>query len=415
MLPALFHPSRVWGSPSGAIRIIAAALSLTLTCAAAAPDVVSRADSLREIDQKMQRVKSFLQREKLAGVLLSKVNNFSWITAGLADNHIVITSEAGTSSLLIMDDGRKYVVTSNSEMPRQMAEDLQGLGYEPREYKWYEDKTAHDRKLAIIRKVARGLAIGSDVTYADLRVIDSEFASLRYELTDNEIAKYRWLGQESTAAVIAVCRRLQPGMTEHDMEAMASDELMRRGIRPTVLLMGVDDRALRFRHPVPTDRKLTKYAMVNVCARRWGLVISTCRYVHFGPVPEDLKRRVHASAEMTARYLNASTPGAKADDILSRAKTWYSELGFPGELELHHQGGAIGYAEREWVAFPGSAETIHERQALAWNPIIQGALSFDTFIVYHDRAENLSEVTGWPSITVQIRGREARLPDILER
>jgi antitoxin VapB len=379
------------------------------------PVPVTPADMQREIGQKMGRVQRFLKQQSLGGVLLTKVNNFSWVTAGIADNHIVITSEVGAASLLIMNDGQKYVIASNSEMPRLMAEDLKGLGYEPREFKWYADKVTPDRKLEFIRHIAAGRMIGTDVPYDDLRLIDAEFQPLRYELTDSEVKKYRWLGRESTEAVVAVCRRLKPGMSERELEAMASDELMRRGIRPTVLLMGTDERVYKYRHTVPTDKKLERYAMVNVCARKWGLVISTCRFVHFGPVPDDLRKRVNASAEMTARYLAASSPGATAGDILNKAAKWYTELGFAGELELHHQGGAIGYAEREWIAVPGSTEVVHDRQALAWNPIIQGGLSFDTFVVYKDHVENVNETADWPTITVKVHGQPVRLPDILVR
>ena len=224
---------------------------LALAKAAPAGDPVTRQELLQEIELKMERVHEFLKREKLAGVLLTKVNNFSWITAGIADNHIVITSEIGTASLLIMDDGGKYVIASSSEMPRLMAEDLKGLGYRPLEFKWYESMAAPDAKLAYIRKASAGRPVGTDVLYADLRVIDAEFQPLRTQLTDSEIKKYRWLGRHSTEAVIAVCRRLEPGVTEREMEAMASEELMARGIRPTVLLMGADERVYSYRHATP--------------------------------------------------------------------------------------------------------------------------------------------------------------------
>ena len=196
------------------------------------------------------------------------------------------------------------MLASNSEMDRLLAEDLKGLGYEPKVFKWYED-----RRLEIIRQLAAGRPVGTDTPIAGLQAMDAEFAPLRYPLTDSEIKKYRWLGRNATEAVIAVCRRLRPGVSEREMEAMASDELMKRGIRPTVLLMGVDDRVLRFRHTTPSDARLKKYAFVNVCARRWGLVISTGRFVHFGPLPDELRKRVRASANITAQVPGALQAG----------------------------------------------------------------------------------------------------------
>ena len=84
-------------------------------------------------------------------------------------------------------------------------------------------------------------------------------------------------------------------------------------------------------------------------------------------------------------------------------------------MDLHHQGGAIGYAEREWIAFPGSKEVVHNRQAFAWNPIVQGALSFDTFILKDGRLENIGYLPDWPQIHVDVNGQDSTLPDILVR
>ena len=391
------------------------ALFQQLTNRSAAAEPVTRAEFEAEIRTKLARVQNFLREQKLAGVLLSQVSNFSWITAGLGDNHVVITTETGASSLLITADGRKFVLASNSEMPRLLAEDLKGLGYEPREFKWYEDKLTPDRKLELIHEIVGQGAVGTDTPYAGFKQIGAEFAPLRYELTEPEMKKYRWLGRNTAEAVVSVCRRIQPGMTEYEMEAMASDELLRRGIRPTVLLMGVDERVLSFRHTVPSGARLRHYAFVNVCARKWGLVSSAGRFVYFGPLPEYLRQRVRASAQVTAGFLASTKPGAQAGEILEQSKAWYAANGFPGEMELHHQGGAIGYAEREWVAYPGSKEIVHDRQAFAWNPIVQGALSFDTFLLNGGRLENIGFVEDWPTIHVDVNGQDVQLPDILVR
>jgi len=137
--------------------------------------------------------------------------------------------------------------------------------------------------------------------------------------------------------------------------------------------------------------------------------------VYFGPLPDELRERVRASARVTAELVANSKPGARAGELFEIAKKWYAENGYPGEEQEHHMGGAIGYAEREWLAFPGSQEVVHERQAFAWNPFVKGALSFDTFIVYKDHAENITGIENWPVIEVTAGGALYRLPDILVR
>jgi Xaa-Pro dipeptidase len=376
----------------------------------------SRADLEKEHQEKLARVEKMLVEQKLGGVLVTQVRNFSWLTAGIADNHIVITSELGAASLLILRGGKRYVVASNSEIPRLLAEDLAGLGYEAAEFRWYEDKLTPDRKMELIRKLAGKADVGTDAPYGKLRVVDGAIAALRTPLTDSELLKYRWLGRKTTEAVVAVARKIKPGMTEREIEAMTSDELMRRAIRPTVILIGTDERILSYRHAPPSDTAVfDRYGMVNVCARRWGLVVAVTRLVHIGKPPPELLERYQVAAKVNAALQAASRPGVRGGDLLEVAKKAYAEGGHQAEWEKHHQGGAIGYGERDWVAFPGSTDTVRDRQAFAWNPTVMGAKVEDTVLLAGDAIENLTATPDWPVIETAIDGKIYRSPTLLVR
>ena len=373
---------------------------------------ITQAERVQEIEEKVKRVVAFLKQKGFGGLLLSTTANFAWITAG-GDNHVIITSEEGVCSILILPSGERYLVSSNSEAGRVMEEELQGLGFRLKGFKWYEDKLVPDKKWKIIKSLTGEGRVASDIPYSDAVVLNEELGQLRYQLTDSEIKKYRWLGQECALGVDKVCRSIQPGMSEKEIEALISDELLRRGVRPTVILVGVDDRIYSYRHAIPTNKRLQKYAMISICARRWGLVIATTRLVHFGPLPLELRRRMRATARVAACYLANSRPGRLAGDILKAAQEAYAEGGYPGEWERHHQGGAIGYQERDWLAYPGSPEAVHSRQAFAWNPTITGAKVGDTIIVYDDHIEVLTRLPHWPTIRVEYEGKVFLIPDIL--
>jgi Xaa-Pro dipeptidase len=366
-----------------------------------------------EVAEKVRRVRAFLGREKLSGVLLGHVRNFAWLTGG-GDSHIVLGSPAGAASLLVLADGRKFLISPNNESLRLMNEEVAGLGFELREYKWYEDKLAVDRRMQIVRELAGG-AVASDLPYGDLRVVEKEITALRVPLMESETRRLRWLGRETTAAVAEVARTISPGMSERQMEAMAADALLRRGLRPTVLLMGADERIRQYRHATPNDAKLQRYAMINVCAERWGLTIAVTRFVHFGPLPKELAERAAAVARVDAAYLAHTVAGATADEILQAGARAYKKEGYPGEWEKHHQGGAIGYMERDWVTFPGLTETVHVNQAFAWNPTITSAKSEDTVLVTAQGLEVLTVSKDWPAIEVQVDGKKWKRPAILVR
>ncbi len=377
--------------------------------------IVSKAELNDEIKEKRQQVQQFLSNEKLEGILLSKNNNFSWITAGIGDNHILITSAIGDASVLIMKGGKKYLLANNTEVAHLMEEDLKGLGYEAKGYDWFDGPNTSDKKMAIIKKLSGGKTIGSDIEYGDLKVIEGDFAPLRYQLTPAEIKKYKWVGQQATEAVTATAKLVKPGMTEREMETILSNELMNRGLRPTVLLIGSDERLLDYYHYPPTDKKLQKYVFLNLCARKWGLVASVGRYVYFGDMPADLKKSMKASATISANMQAATKQGAKASEIFEQTKQWYARQGYADYWKYIHVGGGISYNERDWLASSDSKEVVHNNQAFAWNPFTQRALSFDTFILTKDGIVNITKADGWPVIPITVNGKVYDMPDILTR
>jgi antitoxin VapB len=213
--------------------------------------------------------------------------------------------------------------------------------------------------------------------------------------------------------VEAVCRRLEPGQDEFAIEAMAAAELRSRGILPTVLLVAVDERIGKYRHALPAGAALQKYAMVNVVAEKWGMPVAVTRFVHFGPLPEDLRRRLEQTARVNARFQAATVPGKACAEIFEECKAWYAEAGYPGEWQKHHQGGAIGYDDREYVIYPGIREAVQERQPFAWNPTITGAKVEDTIVAFADRVEVVTRTKDWPVIRVELNGKTYAQPAIL--
>lgn len=143
--------------------------------------------------------------------------------------------------------------------------------------------------------------------------------------------------------------------------------------------------------------------------------IAVTRFVHFGPLPEELKTKLEKTTRVNAEYEAATVPGTFCAEIFERCKKWYADAGYPDEWQKHHQGGAIGYDDREYVIYPGVAEIVQEGQAFAWNPTITGAKVENTIIAFKTGTEVITASDNWPMITVEVNGKKYEEPGILIR
>ena len=375
--------------------------------------IISLDEAKSEINQKMERLKKFFVEQNIEGMLFTQVRNVNWITAGLVNTQIVLNKDVGAASLLVMKDDKKYVICNGSEAGRLMDEDLKELGYELKSYNWYESNPDKDIRGDIIKEIAGTSRIGSDINFPGTVLVADAFKPVRYPLTDTEIKRYKWLGEQTTEAVAEVCKRIKPGMNEFEIEAMTASELRSRGILPTVLLIGVDERIFKYRHALPGGAELKNYAMVNVVAEKWGMPIAVTRFVHLGNLPEELQTKLESTAIVNAYYEAATVPGTVINEIWAECKKWYAGVGYPDEWMKHHQGGAIGYDDREYVMYPGNVNVIQEKQAFAWNPTITGAKIEETIIAYLDSIEVITKSKGWPMINVELNGKIYPQPGIL--
>ncbi|MGO8720925.1 MAG: M24 family metallopeptidase [Acidobacteriaceae bacterium] len=355
-----------------------------------------------ELEEKQQRIQQFLVENSLDALLVSRHENIAWATAGLVEMRVAIPSETAVGSLLFTRTGPRYYLTTNNEAARLADEEFADLNYKAVIRPWYANDVPAAIEKLVGKKSLADHHVASDDASNGLPGISMQ--PLRLALAEGEIARYRWLGRHTADAVTEALLALRPGMTEAAMQAMVAERLLAESILPTVLLMGTDDRIRNYRHAVSRTGILHRFGMLNLCGRRWGLAVSITRFVHFGAMPAELAEKFVAVANVNARLLDATRQGATSDALFSVAQTAYAEQGFPSEEQKHHQGGATGYAEREWLARPGGPECVLKNQAFAWNPSLQGAKVEDTVVLHDNGVEVLTSTPRLPVVETSHNG-----------
>jgi Xaa-Pro dipeptidase len=374
---------------------------------------VSNAKS-QEIVEKTQRLQRMLESKGLGGVLIGGQPNFSWLSAG-GSNGIDLSREPGAGFLLARSDGKKFVLANRIEMPRLLAEEMSEVDFEPVEFSWEEEKEDPEFLLKLARSLlTSAMPLGSDLQMsADCECIEGAIAECRYQLTDNELERYRLLGRDAGVAIANLAKSLEPGETELEIARRAADTLAACNARAVVNLVAADERLKKFRHPVPAGLAWEKTVMIVVCARRHGLTASLTRIVNAGPVSEELRERTRSVATVNANLMSSTRAGITGAEIYNTAARVYAETGFPGQEHIHHQGGACGYRTRDWVAHPTATQKVLDRQAFAWNPSITGTKAEETLIYMGDRIETITSSPGWPTLTVRVDGTDYDSPDVL--
>jgi Xaa-Pro aminopeptidase len=360
-----------------------------------------------EIREKERRVREFLQLKGFVGILFKRQANFSWMTGG-GLNLVGITTELGATSLLITKD-EKYLISNNIEGPRMIQEEgVEAQGFIPKTFPWYEDQ-----ETALVKDLVKGGSLGSDVSFPDATTVTEDIARLRYSLTPEEMERYRWLGEKASLALEKTLQETGQGEKESEVVGRLCRELWKDRIDPVTLMAAADERVFQFRHPIPSEKSIEKYLMVSVNARKWGLIVSLTRFVHFGKLPEEIKAKYLANVFIDCVFMASTRPGTAAKQVLHRGIEAYREKGFPEEWKLHHQGGSIGYTGRDYRTNFNTQDIIQENQAFTWNPSLRGTKSEDTILASAKGLEMITRPISYPSLSMTVDGIAFVRPDIL--
>ena len=312
-----------------------------------------------------ERLGTLIERHGLDAVVLRRPANFAWLAGG-AESRVDRALESGVAELRVTAD-EVTVLTTNIEAERFRTEQTPWAEVVP--YAWHEGPPAR-----------RGV-IGSDLPSGNDVDVSDAVAALRRVLDPDAVERLRTVGADARAAIEEAAAAIAAGVSEHEAAGLLSGACERRGLFPSVLLVGADDRIAAHRHPMPARGVIERRALLAISAERGGLYANLTRLVELEELPPETARRVAATNEILAGMRDATRPGRPLSDVFADCRRLYAEAGFPDQWQLHHQGGSTGYGSREVIATPDTHDVVETGQAFAWNPSITGAKAEETFVL----------------------------------
>ncbi len=332
---------------------------------------MSDTERVAAVEARIGTVRRLLHERGAGGVLLAARHNFSWLTRG-GVNHVLLAAKDGAVPVVVTASD-VFALAPTNEADRIAEEELDGLPIEVRQTPWHDDAAA--------RRIAEAEANGP---LLDDGGLEADLLPHRSRLDPVERERMVVLGRLAVSAAEAGLAAVGLGDTETDGVAAITEMVARHDARAPVVLAAADERIDRYRHPLPAGAEVRRRLMLVLVVERWGLHAAVTRIRELEPPDAELARRNEAAAGVLNAMHAATRPGATLGDVLAAAQSAYRETGFPGQWELHHQGGSIGYQSRERIAVPGDSTPIEPGMAFAWNPSITGAKAEETLLLLPD-------------------------------
>lgn len=373
-------------------------------------DLAHVADSLAarraDVDAKQMRVAAFLQEVGCEGLLVLEPENFAWLSSGASARGIL--DPADMPGLFFMPEQR-WLLAANVDSQRLFDEELDGLGFQLKEWPWNWGRQQ------FLADLCQGRIIACDRTLADCTTVGDKLRRLRRTLTDHERSCLRALGQIVGHALEATCRTMVPKLTEREIAGQVGHRLLHRGAQPIALGVAADDRARAYRRHNFTETPVEQHAVLTATASKYGLYATASRSVYLGSPPAELRQEYDAACKVSASYAVASVPNAVPRDVLQATRRIFEISGFEHEWRTAPQGHLTGRAAVELPFTPTTEELLPAGSAVTWHVTIGAASSCDTFLIGDGGAELVTPMESWSVKRIRIHGEEFFRPYLLVR
>lgn len=364
------------------------------------------ADRRVDVDAKQSFIADLLRETGADGLLALAPENFAWLTSGgTARSSIDLESFPG---VYFTAEGR-WLIASNCDTQRIFDEEIDGLGFQLKEWPW------HLGRAQLLSDLCQGRKVACDVPLGECVNIGDRLAIARRAFSEYERACYRALGQIISHTLEATGRTFRQGDSEREVAGQLGHRLIHRGAMPVTITVAADGRSRNYRQGSFTATPIRNFAVLKVTARKYGLCATASRSISFGP-PEGLFRKEHdAACKVCATYVASSWPDAVPRQILTGGQRVYQIVGAESEWYLAPQGFITGRVPVEQSLTLKNEDLLRANWAITWQSSIGAATSCDTFLIGDEGARAVTAAESWPLKRIRTQGAEFVRPDLLVR
>lgn len=364
----------------------------------------------QEVEAKILSVRQIIAKNKLAGIMITQKYNLCWLAAG-ASNQVLYDMQNSLIGVLITPE-RSIVIAENGDLDRLVDEEFAHCPFEYERIWWCSGGIGAKAAGLLKGRIGVDAPVGG---IADQVLVDDHLAGYRQVLLPGEADRLRSYGREAAAIITDVVRRAEPGVRECDLAAELAGEFVSWGFASAVILLGGDERSLKYRHQVVTEKRIRRHFSFCGVGKKGGLAFPINRIVSFGPAPAELadsNRRI----ETVFVHLNSlARVGTTLGAIYARLPEVFAAAGLDREEWRRHSiGGTMGYHPREQVVGEGATYALRAGNVIGWNPSLPGVMAEDVYLLGDQGLEFITWDARWPQQELQANGLSQIRPAILE-
>jgi hypothetical protein len=359
-----------------------------------------------DIDAKQARVAAGLADMGCEGVILLVPAHVAWFTGGINVRGLIAETERPG---VYTNGKQRWLICSNVDTQRLFDEELDGLGFQLKEWQWPTGRAV------LLGELAAGKPTAADRPFPNMPLINDRLRTELRPLAPFDRERYLDLGRWVTHAVEATARTLMPGDPETEVAGQVAHRLHRHGADAAGVSVTADARGRKFRRAGFTTTPVAGGCVLQATGTRDGLYVTVSRTVWFGQPDEEFKKEHDAACRLSVAYRSRSVPDHSIATAAEAGRQLLADGPFEYEWRQSQPGYGAGWYPAEELRRMGQDERFVADQALVWQARVGAAAVVDTVLVSADGPVPVTPPDGWPFKRIKVKDRPFDVPDVLVR
>ena len=359
-----------------------------------------------DVEAKQNLVAQLLHDTECDGLLVLHPANFRWLTAGANPVGLYGRDEVPA---LYFNATQRWLLCCATDSQRLFAEELDGLGFQLKEWHWSASREQ------LLADLVFGRNVAADQPFRGCKYAGTFFAAERRKLTSYEMDRMVELGKVVAHAVEATARNFTWGDTEEEIAGQLAHRLLRHGAEPVALQVSGDGRGRTYRRRGHQPEQVTKWCVLQATGRQYGLHATAARTVYHG-APEDTWRPDFEFAlRLRVVHLAVGKPGDLVSASIDAGRAVLRPTPHEHEWRAAPLVCLTGREPSEGVFLPFAQDHWTPGWAAVWQERIGATAIVDTYLLTEGGWKLLTAPSEWPIRRAASPERVFELPDVLLR